>query len=192
VANSLFPAFIRIFEHSANASHVRTVPTLLWTPPTPGNDFGTFDTWNAGSIQAEDQVTDLVTQLKEFVPSTYHFDSAIIYTMADETADPLPRISIDLGVAGTGDPGVPACQGTYTWRTSEFGLLKVVILDGTPTTDFLPFTVEGAPGGQPRDLGDLLRDDDHGFAGRDGGQVTSFLRATFTLNESLRREYHFT
>lgn len=189
MANSLYPAFVRLFWHSAQAPHVKTIPTLGWTEAGGTNGKGVFTTWNSSVVDAQDMIEELVGSLADFNTASSVYDSFIIYTMSAPDAIPQPRAQGLLGVAGTsvGD-AQPASQGTYTWRTTNFGIFKLEFLDAPVNDNFAKITVEGTSG-QPHEVSLILRDSDNGWAGRDGGQVTAFLQASFTLNEKLRKSY---
>lgn len=189
MANSLSPAFFRLFYHTAWGQHVQTVPTLAWDPTAGTNGVGGYINWAGVEIDAQDMIFALVEELNEFQPSSAVYDSAIIYTQASATADALPRAALTINEAGTGaGSDVPACQTTMTMRTDLFGIFKLVWFDATPTADFLPQRTLPASG-QPLDLFNVLRSDDWAFAGRDGGQPTQFIQVSYTLNEALRRQY---
>ncbi len=189
MVNSLAPAFFRLFETTAQSIHVRTVPTLAWNP---GGSFGTFLTWNAGTIDGDDAINDYIAKLLPFMISTTSINSAIIYTQADAESPARPRAAFDIvGATGTSsDPAQPASQGLYIFRTDAFGLSKVTFLDQPVTTNFLPITSMPGSGALP-DLFVLLKDGDHPYAGRDNGRINTFVKATFKLNDKLRDEYRY-
>lgn len=189
MANSLFPAFVRLFYHTAFGQHVSTIPTLAWDGDLGTNGAGGYLNHLGAEVDAEDMILALVEELNEFQPSTAVHDSAIIYTMADATADPLPVAQVLLGEAGTHvGADVPASQATMTLRTTNFGIFKLIWFDAPPTTDFLPQrTLPGS--GQPLDLFNVVTSTAWAWAGRDGGRPSQFLQISYTLNEALRKQY---
>jgi hypothetical protein len=189
MANSLFPAFVRMFYHTAFGQHVQTVPTLAWNPGLGTNGAGGYFNWDDDPVDAVDMVTALATELADFQPSTGIYDSAVIYTMFDEFSTPVPQAAFDLALAGTAvTADVPASQTTITVRTSAFGIAKLEWFDATPSTDFLP--LRALPGsGQPLDLFNVWTDTAWAWAGRDGFRPATFMQVSYTLSEALRKQY---
>lgn len=191
MANSLFPAFFRLFYESAQAAHIATIPTLEWTPGGAGAA-GSFASWGGTPRDAADMIADYVDLLRPFCVASTEYTGAIIYTMDTPTAPARPRASSSF----TGKTGTsllvaqPASMGQYVFRTDTFGLLKIVFLDQPVTTNFLPIkTVAG--GSELAALRDFLIDDNNSIAGRDGGQPMGFIHATFKLNDELRKQYGY-
>lgn len=189
MAHSLYPAFVRLFYHTAFGQHVQTVPTKQWFAVGGTNGFGSYLNWEDDEVDAQDMIDALVDELKDFQPTTGIYDSATIYTMTSETADPRPRFSIPLAVTGTAvTADVPASQATLSARTTDFGVAKLEWFDATPSTDFLP--VRTLPGsGQPLDLWNVWSSTDWAWSGRDGFRPATFMQVSYTLNEALRRSY---
>lgn len=189
MANSLSPAFFRLFYHTAFGVHTQTIPTLAWDADLGTNGAGGYLNWLGAEVDAQDMIFAIVEELNDFMPSTAVYDNAIIYTQADAEADALPQASVDLGEAGTGmGADVPASQTTMTLRTTNFGIFKLIWFDATPNTDFLP--QRSLPGsGQPLDLYNVVTSTSWAFAGRDNGRPNQFIQVSYTLNEALRRAY---
>jgi len=185
---SVAPAFVKTNYHSIYGIHAAVVPTLAWMD-TPG-DAGSFETHGGGIVDAQDMIENLYTALAGILPDTAVFDNFIIYTQPDPDELPTPAAQGNLAIPGLDStPGwAQATQVTMSFRTSNFGVMKIVTLDAATNNDFsktstLPisgvlFTVFG-----------LLTVDTNGWAGRDNGQVQGFISQTITLNEKLRRAY---
>lgn len=188
MVNSLSPAFVQIQYHSAYAPHVMTLPTLEWTPDA---DYGLFATWGAGTIAADDMIESLILKMVPFFPSTVVFDSWTIYTMADVEAQAIPRAFKTNNEPGTNaTPGqTKAVQATWTFKTSEGGISKVVMLDMGNNNSFERVT-QATVGGDGQAFIDEWTADTNGWSGRDNAQPVFFLQVAYTLNEKLRREYH--
>lgn len=190
MANSLFPAFVQINYHSVYAPHVMTIPTLEWTPDA---GYGLFETWAGGTIAADDMVEQLIDVMLPFFPASVGFDAFTIYTMASPTDQAIPRVfktSAEVGSNGT--PGNShAVQATWTFKTDEGGISKLVMLDMGNNNSFERVT-QATVGVAGQALIDEFTSDANGWAGRDNGQPTFFLQIAYTLNEKLRREYHLT
>lgn len=187
-ANSLYPAFFRLFSQSAFAPHVSTHPTLAYTPVS-GED-GTFENWESDNIDAGEMIEDFVDLLLPFYDATTEFLTAIIFTQGSAEAEPQPRRTISFtGKTGTSIAAVvPASMSQYTFRTDNFGLAKIVMLDAPVTTNFLPITSLSASVALG-DLFDFLTDTTKAMAGRDNGRIDAFIRGTFKINDELRHQY---
>lgn len=186
--NSLYPAFFRLFSKSEFGYHVSTHPMNEYTPVAGA--FGTFKNWIDGNVAANTEISGFVDLLLPFFTGDTEYLYAIVYDMEDENATPRPRVTVPFtGKTGTSvTAAVPASQSTYTFRTTNFGLAKLVLLDAPVTTDFQPITsLASAPDMQ--DVLDYISDDEHCFRGRDQGRITTFVRATFKLNDELRKQY---
>jgi len=193
MASSLSPAFVLINYHSEFAPHKQIIPTLNWFDETSSGGSGTFDSWTAGHIDADDMIKDLVNAMKGAMPDTVTFDNYVIFTQASETANPVPVAAGTLAIDGTlSTPGwYKAVQGTFSWRTTAFGLFKLVLLDFASGNTF--DKANSVPGsGALFDMNAEVVSDMKGWSGRDNGQPHGFISATETLNEKLRRAYRMT
>ena len=170
------------------APHISTHPCRAWSPA--GGDQGSFSAWDSSDVDAIDMINGFVDVLQPFYTGDTSFDQAIIYTMADELADPQPRgfIAFTGQVGTSADPVNPAAMSTYTFRTDNFGLLKIIMLDAPVTAEFQPFT-DIASSADLGALFDYIKADTKAFAGRDNGQPAQFVKATFKLSDELRHAY---
>jgi len=190
---SLSPAFVLLNYHSEFAPHKQIVPTLNWFDETSSGGSGTFDSWTAGHIDADDMIKDLVNAMKDAYPTTITYDNYVIFTQADATANPVPVAAGTLAIDGTVvTPGwYKAVQGTFSWRTSAFGLSKLVLLDLASGDDFDKNNT--VPGSGPLfNMNAEVTADAKGWSGQDNGQPMTFISVTKTLNEKLRRAYRMT
>lgn len=190
--NSLFPAFVRLNYHSAAAPHSQTIPTLPWLDVESDGEVGEFETWGASTIDALDMITNLVDELVKFFDALVTYDNFVIFTQEDAEADPVPRASgsFTAKVGTETDAGWGgAVQTTISFRTTLFGLSKLTLLDSASRDDFNPITVPVAP---YTTLIPEFAATFNGWSGQDGGRPATFIRATKTLNEKLRRAYHYT
>lgn len=186
------PAFVKIESTSLNAPHVAILPTLQWNDP---GDFtaGTFDTHEGGSIAADDMVNDLVNVLAALYTGDYDFISYTIFTQSSPSADPVPRFSEALSQSGVTVSATwqKAVQLTFTWRTTLFGIAKIVALDAISGNNFdriTTLTPMSAEALIDAEFTSVAR----GWSGRDGGRPATFLQISKTINEKLRRQYHMT
>jgi len=184
--NSLAPSFVKILYHSNAGPHTMEIPTLQWTVG------GVFATWAGGTTDAATMINDLVVLLLPFFASDTEFESALIYNVPSPGADPQPvdNIAFTGMVGSASSPGwTTAVQGTFSIRTTLFGLFKITMLDMASGNSFAPSTTLG---GAALDLFNELADDTNGWSGRDNGQPNVFIKFTKTLNEKLRRAYRLT
>jgi len=186
--NSLYPAFVQIQYHSAYAPHVMTLPTTQWTPDL---DYGTFACWDGSDKAADDMVEELVLLMVPFFKSTVQFDYWTVYTMADPTAPAIPRKGAAIGEPGTsaGTGWDKATQATWSFKTEDGGLSKVVMLDLETGGAFGKITPAGLTGDAAAFVAKWTADTE-GWSGRDNSKPDFFLQISYTLNEKLRREYH--
>lgn len=192
MANSLFPAFVRINYTSPYGAHTMTLPSVPIVTGINAPSFHDFDLRGAAvSVEADAAVKALVNILKKWFNANVTFVDYTLFTMADETATPTPVWSAALGIVGTNGSGgwQKANQATVTWRTESFGLFKIVMLDCVSDNLYNKVTVLGAVGEKTRDLSDYVTASVSWLSGRDGGRPAVFLQAAYTLNEKLRRAY---
>lgn len=187
--NSQFPAFFRLFSVSAFSPHISSMCTTEWDSGG-GGGAGSFASWGGGPVDAADMIEAYVDALLPFYNADTEFTQAIVYTMASETDPPRPRAFLTFtGKVGTNVGSVnPASQGMYTFRTVDFGLLKIVMLDAPVTVAFAPIN-SVVPASPLEALTNLLTDDANAFSGRDNAQPLGFVHATFKLNDELRKSY---
>lgn len=188
--NRLYPSFVKIDYHTKYAPHVQIIPTrqIQGIGGPVGSLF--FETWGGGSVPATDMINDFVDLLAPFQDADCDWDLMTFFNVptVDGPSQPVGIAAIVASGTNVGT-GVPAAQSNFTFRTDAFGLLKIVLLDTIPTVGFLPVNPVGA--GTPIiNLQDFMASDDTAFQGRDGGRPTVFSRATYTLNEKLRKEYN--
>lgn len=189
--NSLSPAFIRIDMTSAYGPHTMTVPSVAAEPTTIGGSIYQFILRGAAlPVAVAGAVEDFVDVLKPAFPTTYTFQGWTLFLQPTPEDTPTPVQAGLLGVAGTSPSTTwsKAVQHTLTWRTDEFGIFKLVLLDAVSGNVFDKLTnLSGNPTIEA--ISDYVTDDVTWVAGRDGGRPNVFLQMATTLNEKLRRSY---
>lgn len=189
--NSLSPAFVRIDYTSIYGPHSMTVPSVEVEPTTIGGDVYQFilpPPLLPTTVQGA--VIDFVNVIKPFfIPSTV-FNGYTLFTQADETATPVPVETNSLNIVGTGGATTweKAVQFTLTWRTTAFGVFKLVFLDSVSNNDFDKITDADTDIGLDP-VNEYVTASVSWLRGRDGGRPKTFLQAAKTLNEKLRRSY---
>ena len=189
--NSLYPAFVRIDYTSEHGPHSMTIPSVEVAPTTLGGDIYQFVLPSPLlPAQVDSAVEDFVNVIKPFfIPSTV-FNAYTLFMMDDPDSDPSPVESNALNIVGTAGTSSweKAVQWTITWRTTEFGLFKLVLLDAISNNDFDKITDADADVGLDP-VNDYVTASVSWLRGRDGGRPNTFLQAAKTLNEKLRRSY---
>jgi len=183
------PYYVQINYHGLLAPHSMQLSTKTWNP---GSGSGTFDIWTGGVIVATAMVTNLVDKLLPMFNSDTGFDNFIIFKQLLETDTPLPVYSAAFsGKIGTNVDGswAGAVEKMFIARSSTFGIAKLDLLDACSGDNFAPVL---SPGVDDQALIDEWFSDAKGWAARDNGQVTTFLKITKNLNQKLRKEYRYT
>lgn len=189
--NSLYPAFVRIDYTSQWGPHSMTIPSVPVEPTTIGGSVYQFILRGAAlPANVEGAVTDFVNLLKPKFEATTRFNAYTLFTMSAPDATPTPVESNILGIPGVagGASWDKAVQATLTWRTDEFGIFKMVLLDCISNNSFDKLTDLSADP-SVEDLSDYVTAGVTWVAGRDGGRPNTFLQMAVTLNEKLRRSY---
>jgi len=187
--NSLYPCFAKVHYRTFKAVHDQTIPLLNWFSTPNVNGSGSISQWDAGTVDVDDVIRGLVNLEKAVMPTTTNFTDYIIYTMADKDAVPQPVAQGLLNIDGTlADDPVAAAQATYTWRTSLFGISKLVLLDIAPPADYQDVLPADYSAGNIA-LNNWWVSADHGIAGRDGGQPNIPMKISYTLNNRLQKSY---
>lgn len=191
--NSLAPAFIKVEYQSQFGAHTMTLPTLGTNIDPSDPTLSTIDTWVGGTVLWTTMVNDLLALVDDFYGISTTFDVATLFTQESATADPIPRASVALAVVG--DIPAPqwdkAVQFSITARTTNFGLAKLVMMDADSFDDWDKIVaLAAAPAVQA--LFNEWADPTNGWSAQDNGRPATFLQATKTLNEKLRRSYRMT
>lgn len=194
--NSLFPAAVKIEYDTPYAPHTMILPVNtvnVAVPPVLATT--TVDTWAGATVPLGTMVTDLINALKVFYTAATSFRLATLLKINNPPADqtPIPLFSWTLGIPGTSvsTTWAKAVQQTLTFRTSEQGTSKLVMLDALSFNEFERLVdLTAVPSLQA--IVDEWTDPTNGWAGRDSSQPVIFLQATRTLNEALRRAYRMT
>lgn len=185
---SLFPSYVQLSYHSPQAPHVALIPTLQWRP---GGAWGTFDTWDEGTIDADVMIQEYVDAVVLHYANNVQFDFYTIFNFPDEESDPTAVVFNTLGQVGSVSVGTltwVAVQQTLTWQCAGGFLLRTVFLDSIATSQFAKISALDAGITYPALISAVLAST-NGWASRAGTQPLFIKQAAFTLNEKLRREY---
>jgi hypothetical protein len=185
MANALGPYYTVIRYHSLLAPHTMTLPLKGW------NTSGDVDAWDGSVISAVTMITALLTLMLPFFDGGNHFDGATIFKQLLPSDDPAPVQDMNFtGLTGTDTGGTwaGAVELIITARTNLFGIARLTMLDAISDDDFNPILV---PTTRIANLVNEWTADTNGWAGRDNGQPTTFLKETKNLNQRLRKEYRY-
>jgi hypothetical protein len=187
----LAPGFIRVAYHSAFGLHVMTIPVNTPNPDTGTPADSTIDNWSSGEVNWRTMTDDLIALIKAIYSTNSEFDSAQLFTKSVGAA-PIPVDSYTLAVAGTETtPGwEKATQQTLSARDAGFNEAKLVFLDFASGNDFGKYTDATAVGLNL--IFDEWSDPTNGWGSRKNARPATFIAATRTLNEKLRRAYRLT
>ena len=191
MANSLFPASVRINYTSAFGAHSMTLPTVPILDGPGGGAGNQFQLRGAAlPVEIAGAVNDFVQTIKQLAGTDITFIDWTAFKYATPTSRGLPIESGSLNILGIA--GITtwrkAVQQTWTWRTDEFGLFKLVFLDFASGNSFDKVV---SPAGDARyvAINAYVTAPVTFLAGRDGGRPSTFLQVATTLNEKLRRSY---
>ena len=192
MAGSLSPAYIKLRYHSTLAPHTMTIPTLDWNDVPSAGNCGTFDTWDAAGVDAFDMVEGLATLLLGYWNAFVTVDGFVIYTLPVDPGPAYPVAAanfVDFDGTNPSTTWWPAVQTTLIARTDVFSLSKLVMLD-TPGGD--DYNAEITPSALATSVMSYWGSPTMGFSGRVNGRPNTYVKATQTLNEKLRKAYRYT
>lgn len=183
--NSLYPGFIKLHHEAPLGEHIYTLPVKPFL--AVGGDWWLEE---QGIPQGEEWVAALtryLTVIKPYLPTSQTFTYAELWSMASASSDPVYRDTAELTIAGTGaGTYIPASMLTVSYRTSEGGNGKLIILDGiraVNTKNRPPFS------GIDATLQAYLLSDNCCLYGRDGGKPIAVPKILTKTNDVLRRKY---
>jgi len=186
---STAPAGVLLEYTSAAFAHTAYLLTREWSPPAGGFDYGSYPRWDDDTaVDADDMILDLVNVIKAVYATTTTFNRYTIFTQSSPSADPVPRISKSIAVAGTDSSGSweLAVQATMNFRTEGFKVAKLVFLD-LPSHDTFAKSVTVDPAGVYDEIISEYTSQANAWSGRDNTRPNTFISLTWTLNEKLRR-----
>lgn len=192
--NTLYPAFVRVNYTTPYGVHSMSIPSVGAVPDAGALSGWLFDLRGAAiSIDVDVSVNDFIDLLPSWFKTGVKFTDYTLFTV-NAPGDPgLPRLSRPLTQVGTNTASGwdKATQLTFTWRTEDFGLFKLVLLDYNSGGDFSK-TVDPTLYPNLNALNNYVTSTNSWLSGRDGARPTTFLQGSSTLNEKLRRSYKLT
>jgi hypothetical protein len=190
--NSLFPAFARIAYQGANGTHIHTIP--LRAPVPSGINPGLWDVRKRdGELTSfEDAMGVYVNLLRVFMPTTVTFIEAELYTMQDETADPMFRQIAPLSIAGqaTASTAYALTQTVFSYRSDNGGVGKLMLMESSATPNVRTPWRANSPT-TFNNLRQYLLGLDCVIIARDGGDPIATTYVTTKTNDVLRRDALF-
>lgn len=189
--NSLSPASVVIDYHGPFSAHKMTIPTREWFPTSITGDLGSYQAWDTTTVDAEEMITDLLTQLKKFLHGDAAFDAITIYTQATATSPNIPRVTKAIAIAGTAidTAQTAAVSATWNFKTTLNGNMKLILLD-TPIRDTWFYKINAAAFSTDQALvANEIVLASHAWSGRDDGEPLTCRNITYDLNDKLQRQY---
>jgi len=184
-----FPAYTRIEYHSPYGNHSATLAMRAITTTGLG-DAGSATAWDTTTVDVADMVEAMIDDLIASVPSSLVYDRFTIYVVPEigESGQPIFTQAITSG-AGT-ETGLTgqekAVQVTLSFRTDDFGLARIVVLDRPVNGNFGNFV---DPTGDFAGVISNFTSDANAWAGWDNAQPVFYTNTSICLNKRLRRKY---
>lgn len=190
--NSRAPGFIEMEYHSLYGFHVRELPVNTVNIDTGDPNASTIDDWTGGTVSWRTMASELSELLADRLPTTSVIDRATLWAQPLPTDLPLFVDSFSLADTGTVSPSgyTKAVQETLTARDTGGYVAKLVSLDMASGDNFDVQVTPTAAG--VADLIDAWFAETNGWSSQAGFRPSTFIKATRTLNESLRRRYRQT
>lgn len=190
MAFELGPWFMKVnYKQLGYQAHVMTHSIDEWIDAASTNDAGRLRVRDGSDVDAVDGLLEFFGVLTPFFGTDVSFNSVTVYHQPDPAAFPTPVMAHQfIGVGGEdATPGWHvASEGTISWRTTEFNLVKLTLLDIATNDEWSKITI--LPGsGKLFDLHTWMLGDTCFVKGRDGAYANVFLSQTMTLNEKLRK-----
>jgi hypothetical protein len=171
--------------------HNMQVSCNAWSPPGGGFANGSFLKNGGGSIDTLAALSDFTDVLVPFWSSGTTFVNWQVFFVSAPGVPPVPIAGGNFtAVVGTAASpfAEEATQQTINWRTTDFNLMKLVLLDYAENVGFSKIrTLPGS--GALFDLDAYLKSADCPIVGRDGTPAGQFISATKKLNDELRKIY---
>jgi hypothetical protein len=189
--NTYYPTLVRLRYSSEFAPHEMQLSARAWSPPSEGNDFGTFTSWDDVEIDAETMIDNLILALVEQFTAQINFNGWEIWTFASPTAPAIFGISKSTSVAGTSvsTNQRKAIQTTYNLMDLSGNRAKITLLDA-PVVSFERIVGFSVLTADEQQIINELTATGSAWSSKANNRITTFRSRTTTLNEKLRREYH--
>jgi len=190
--SSRAPGWVQYEYVTAHGPHSQEIPVNTINPDFGSPEDSTIDTWDLGSINWRTMASALAEQLTSRFPATTSYNRATLWYQPTPEDLPMFLDSYSLEEVGTVSPAGYdlATQETITARDSEGYIAKLVFLDMATGNNFDKQETITAAG-----IDDLWAEwsaETNGWSSQNGKRPTTFIKATRTLNEALRRQYHQT
>jgi hypothetical protein len=185
------PFFGQVKYVSGVNPHIMQFSLNNYVTPSFGHDFGTVDDRTSTPQDLLVAINAYVDVLKAFWSDGTTFVNFQLFSKPTPADIPVPiqgfALTTAVGTAGASF-AEEATQQTINYRTTDFNLMKIVLLDYAENVSFSKILV--IPGsGALFDLDDYLHSDGCVINGRDGNPAGTFISATKKLNDKLRKAY---
>lgn len=186
----LFPGFIKVDYVTPYAPHTMILPVNTPTIDTGDPPASTITAWDAGQRDWVDMATDLITEIADAYATTVNFGRITLFNKPDPDEDAIFIASEAIDIDGTAAvPGwYQATQLTLNAKDGENKIAKLVLLDFASGGLFTK--TQNLVGSGLETIWGQWASVTNGWSSRNGERVSTFISATRTLNEKLRRNYH--
>lgn len=188
--NSLYPAFVKMFYSVSNRQHVQTISiNYTYNAADVGGDPTLIQVVTPNGLIAFKTALDAwIGLLKPAFNTAAQFGNVELWAYPTINDDPRFITSFSANTAGTsGTATVPYSQSTWSFRSTNGGILKVVLLDTVfpvNVRDDAPITTVGATG-----VVSGITLPSYPFLARDGGRGFTPIRLLTKTNDVLRKRY---
>jgi len=191
--HSRSPAFIVADYHTLYAPHKQQFCLRDWFPASSGHPMGTATAADGSIVDVKDCCDDLLGVMSVFALPDSVWDLVTVFTQALAVGPAFPQASYVPTQVGTSAGGAPrkATEITYIMRTTDFNIVKMVLLDTPVSANFeekLPGAFSSADNAFLTEFGAVNRP----WVGQDGAKPNTAVRITYNLNQKLRKAYRMT
>jgi hypothetical protein len=168
-----------------------TVPTRAWVGVPADGVPGNFTNWDEDAIAANVMIEDFADLIAAaFWNDQVTLDSYTIYHYPSEEADPVPVYQAALAVDGSlvSATWIYAVETTYDFRTTEFGIFKLVAIDG-PSGDSFEDNPSWFVSGAGAAVANFVISSENAFSGRDNARPAFPQPYSRTINDRLHAKY---
>jgi len=192
MAHSLYPGFARIQYTVDQFAHIATRPTRAWIPGASLGDPGSYTAWDGSNVAANTMIAALAGTMQHLLNSAGSVDWYEIWTMASSTAIPQLKYAANLNLTGdnVSTDAYQATQATYNFLDTAGNKGKMVLLE-FPVPQLTPVSTYASLTTLEKNMLDELTADSNAWASRGDDLLFTFRKATYKLNDKLRKARRF-
>lgn len=186
-SNDLAPGFIRLYYTSNGHPHVQVLPISFDSTPVAGTE-PNLESRDGSAVAASAFMAAYLAVWRAIFPIATAWTGFEVYSK-EILGDPQYIWGDDLTIVGSNGSGVQSnSQVTYTFRTNQGGVMRLVAMEAAiATTVRAPLrTTLAAPNGA---IATYILGATNCIIGRDGGFPISGIFITSKVNDALRKRY---